>query len=155
MGCSTFRDWMLISGRSVSLVYGWRFEETCRRMCCLQNNFGRGCWWKTSCSCSCEWWWKNSLCPHSFDDPFHDCPPPGQKSKVSLAAALWLKPHVIALDEPTNYIDMETLDSLVLALQRFKGGVVCISHSQDFASKVCNEVWHLKDGQVEVEKLKK
>merc|ERR1719399_2792390 len=53
----------------------------------------------------------------------------GQKSKVSMAAAFWMKPHVIALDEPTNYIDMETVESLITALQRFKGGVICISHS--------------------------
>merc|ERR1712100_1018961 len=50
----------------------------------------------------------------------------GQKSKVSLAAAFWVRPHLVALDEPTNYIDMETLDALVVALQRFKGGVICI-----------------------------
>merc|ERR1712000_748746 len=62
----------------------------------------------------------------------------GQKSKVSLAAAFWTKPHVIALDEPTNYIDMETLDSLATALQRFKGGVITISHNKEFADKLCN-----------------
>ena len=34
------------------------------------------------------------------------------------------KPHIIALDEPTNYIDMETLDALVQGLARFKGGII-------------------------------
>merc|ERR1712060_260445 len=59
----------------------------------------------------------------------------GQKSKLTLGAAFWTKPHVIVLDEPTNYIDMETLDSLVVALSRFKGGVICISHSNDFVKR--------------------
>ncbi|CAD7923578.1 unnamed protein product [Amoebophrya sp. A120] len=76
----------------------------------------------------------------------------GQKSKVTLAAAFWTKPHVIALDEPTNYIDMETLDSLTLALQRFKGGVICISHSNEFVKKVCTEQWMLVDGQITLSK---
>eukprot|EP00392_Amoebophrya_sp_AT5.2_P006336 g6347.t1 len=76
----------------------------------------------------------------------------GQKSKVTLGAAFWTKPHVIALDEPTNYIDMETLDSLTLALQRFKGGVICISHSNEFVKKVCLEQWMLVDGQVDITK---
>jgi len=78
----------------------------------------------------------------------------GQKSKVSLAAAFWCKPHIIALDEPTNYIDMETLDALTVALQRFKGGVVCISHCGEFASKVCNETWFLENGGMTVTKVK-
>jgi len=76
----------------------------------------------------------------------------GQKSKVSLAAAFWIKPHVVALDEPTNYIDMETLDALTVALQRFKGGVVCISHCAEFVEKVCNEMWYMEGGQLTVSK---
>ena len=46
------------------------------------------------------------------------------RSKLTLAAAFWTKPHLIALDEPTNYIDQETLDALTKAIQLFKGGVV-------------------------------
>jgi ATPase subunit of ABC transporter with duplicated ATPase domains len=68
----------------------------------------------------------------------------GQKSKLTLGAACWTKPHIIALDEPTNYIDMETLDSLANALQRFKGGLVVISHSSDFVDRVCEETWLLE-----------
>merc|ERR1712194_303429 len=79
----------------------------------------------------------------------------GQKSKVSLAAAFWSKPHLVALDEPTNYIDMETLEALTIALQRFKGGVICISHSADFAARVCSEVWTLNDGTLDIKKMEK
>eukprot|EP00913_Durusdinium_trenchii_P003604 g3335.t1 len=42
------------------------------------------------------------------------------------------KPHIIALDEPTNYIDMETLDALVQGLARYKGGIIVISHASEF-----------------------
>jgi len=74
----------------------------------------------------------------------------GQRSKMTLGAAMWIKPHIIALDEPTNYIDMETLDSLALALNRFRGGVVAISHSKEFIMKVCTEQWWLEDGNLTV-----
>lgn len=76
----------------------------------------------------------------------------GQRSKLTLGASMWIKPHVIALDEPTNYIDMETLDSLAVALNRFKGAVVTISHSKDFITRVCNEQWLMEGGQLVVSK---
>jgi len=72
----------------------------------------------------------------------------GQKSKLTLGAAFWTKPHVIALDEPTNYIDMETLESLVKALTRFKGGLVVISHTSEFVEQVCNETWRVEGGVI-------
>lgn len=72
----------------------------------------------------------------------------GQKSKLTLGAAFWTRPHVVALDEPTNYIDMETLDALAKGLTRFKGGVVVISHSSDFVDRVCGETWHVDGGSV-------
>merc|ERR1712061_514584 len=65
----------------------------------------------------------------------------GQKSKLTLGAAFWIRPHIVALDEPTNYIDMETLDALAKGLARFKGGVIVISHTSDFVERVCNEHW--------------
>mmetsp|Transcript_67005 Transcript_67005/g.160565 ORF Transcript_67005/g.160565 Transcript_67005/m.160565 type:complete len:1485 (+) Transcript_67005:94-4548(+) len=72
----------------------------------------------------------------------------GQKSKTTLGAAFWIKPHVVALDEPTNYIDMETLDALAKALQRFKGAVIVISHSSSFVNSVCEEFWHVEENKV-------
>jgi len=41
---------------------------------------------------------------------------------------------------------METLDSLALALNRFKGGIIVISHSNAFVKRVCTEQWMLEDG---------
>jgi elongation factor 3 len=39
-----------------------------------------------------------------------------------LAAAMWINPHIIALDEPTNYLDNDTLAALTKALSDFKAG---------------------------------
>mmetsp|Transcript_110277 Transcript_110277/g.351512 ORF Transcript_110277/g.351512 Transcript_110277/m.351512 type:complete len:1415 (-) Transcript_110277:22-4266(-) len=77
----------------------------------------------------------------------------GQKSKLALACAMWTKPHLLALDEPTNYLDQETVESLGRALQNFHGGVVVVTHSRDFIEKVCTEEWLVKDGSVTVNQL--
>ena len=45
-----------------------------------------------------------------------------------LAAATWQQPHLIVLDEPTNYLDRESLGALAIAIKDYGGGVVVISH---------------------------
>jgi ATPase subunit of ABC transporter with duplicated ATPase domains len=70
----------------------------------------------------------------------------GLKSRVVLAAAVWSSPHLVCLDEPTNFLDKNTLNALVEALTNFKGAVVVISHNQEFVDKVAQECWLLQDG---------
>lgn len=77
----------------------------------------------------------------------------GQKVRLSLAAMFWTKPHFIAVDEPTNYLDVETVEALAKALTNFRGGIVMIEPKTDFVEKICNEKWHMEDGKITVEKL--
>jgi elongation factor 3 len=77
----------------------------------------------------------------------------GQKVRLSLAAMFWTKPHFICLDEPTNYLDVETVEALAKALTNFRGGLVMIEPKSDFVAKICNEKWHMEDGKITVEKL--
>lgn len=72
----------------------------------------------------------------------------GQKIKVVLAAALWQNPHLIILDEPTNYLDRDSLGALVAAIRDFKGGVIIISHNREFADAVCQEKWIMEAGRL-------
>jgi elongation factor 3 len=65
----------------------------------------------------------------------------GQKVKVVIAASCWLNPHVIILDEPTNYLDRDGLGALVRGLEAYKGGVVIISHNTEFTDSVCQQKW--------------
>ena len=74
----------------------------------------------------------------------------GQKAKLVFAAALWTKPHVLVLDEPTNYLDKETLDALKSALRRFKGAFVVVSHNRDFVTGLCSEEWRVSNGRCQV-----
>jgi elongation factor 3 len=77
----------------------------------------------------------------------------GQKSKLALGAAFWTKPHVVCLDEPTNYLDPETVSALARALKWFRGGVLVITHHQGFIDEVCNEAWKVGGGKLEIEML--
>merc|ERR1711934_491801 len=75
----------------------------------------------------------------------------GMKVKVVLAGAMWQNPHVLILDEPTNYLDREGLGALVLAIKDYKGGVLIISHNKEFCDGVATEKWIMKGGYLRIE----
>merc|ERR1711874_197888 len=75
----------------------------------------------------------------------------GMKVKVVLAAAMWQNPHVLILDEPTNYLDREGLGALVLAIKDYKGGVLIISHNKEFCDHVATEKWIMNKGYLRIE----
>jgi elongation factor 3 len=75
----------------------------------------------------------------------------GQKVKLVLAAAMWNCPHLLVLDEPTNYLDREALGALSAALNEWGGSVLMISHNKEFYSSVCTEEWLVADGKVTVQ----
>jgi len=72
----------------------------------------------------------------------------GQKVKVVLAAAMWNKPHLLILDEPTNFLDRDSLGGLAEAIREFGGGVLMITHSREFYEALCPERWYLNDGRL-------
>ncbi|KAK4215347.1 elongation factor 3 [Rhypophila decipiens] len=72
----------------------------------------------------------------------------GQRVKVVLAACSWQRPHLIVLDEPTNYLDRDSLGALSGALKRFEGGVIIITHSAEFTKGLTEEVWAVMDGKM-------
>merc|ERR1712207_96795 len=75
----------------------------------------------------------------------------GMKVKVVLAASMWQNPHVLILDEPTNYLDREGLGALVLAIKDYKGGVLIISHNKEFCDGVATEKWIMQKGYLRIE----
>merc|ERR1712023_621926 len=72
----------------------------------------------------------------------------GQKVKVVICAACWQNPHIIILDEPTNYLDRDGLGALVRGLEAYKGGVVIISHNVEFTDSVCQQKWIMAKDEV-------
>lgn len=60
----------------------------------------------------------------------------GERAKVLLAAMSTSSPDLIILDESTNNLDIPTIEALELALNRYRGGVVVVSHDRDFVENI-------------------
>jgi len=52
------------------------------------------------------------------------------------------------LDEPTNFLDRDSLGGLAVAIRDYRGGVVMISHNEEFVGALCPEQWHIADGRL-------
>merc|ERR1719463_518912 len=74
----------------------------------------------------------------------------GQRVKVVLAACMWNQPHLVILDEPTNYLDRESLGALAEAIREYEGGVVLISHNNQFCQELCPETWVVEKDEDEI-----
>merc|ERR1719222_253468 len=75
----------------------------------------------------------------------------GSKVKVVLAGAMWQNPHILILDEPSNYLDRDGLGALILAIKDYKGGVLIISHNMEFCDGVATEKWIMNKGKLRIE----
>jgi len=75
----------------------------------------------------------------------------GQKVKVVLGAAMWQNPHILVIDEPTNYLDRDALGALTEAIEQWTGGVVVISHNLEFCNRVATEKWIMDAGHLRAE----
>jgi ATP-binding cassette subfamily F protein uup len=64
----------------------------------------------------------------------------GERGRLALARALALPSNVLVLDEPTNDLDLETLDLLQELLGDYPGTVVVVSHDRDFLDRVATSV---------------
>ena len=64
----------------------------------------------------------------------------GEKARLMLARALALPSNLLVLDEPTNDLDLETLDLLQGLIDEYAGTVFLVSHDRDFLDRVCTSV---------------
>ncbi len=72
----------------------------------------------------------------------------GERARLAMAK-LMLKPHnLLALDEPTNHMDLISKDILKQALQAYDGTLVIVSHDRDFLDGLVDKVYEFKDGKV-------
>jgi len=72
----------------------------------------------------------------------------GQKVKVVIAGCMWNNPHILVMDEPTNYLDRDSLGALAGAIRKYGGGVVLISHNREFTNNICPERWVVDSGRL-------
>jgi ATP-binding cassette subfamily F protein uup len=74
----------------------------------------------------------------------------GERNRLMLARTLAQKSNLLVLDEPTNDLDMDTLDTLIDVLDEYEGTLLLVSHDRDFLDRLVNGVLVLEgDGTVE------
>ncbi len=72
----------------------------------------------------------------------------GEKSRLNLAKFLIRPPNFLLLDEPTTHLDVDAVEALIMALSRYEGTCVFISHDIHFVRSMANVVYEVKDGRV-------
>ncbi|XP_047001818.1 ATP-binding cassette sub-family F member 1 [Schistocerca americana] len=69
----------------------------------------------------------------------------GQKARVALAELCLNAPDVVILDEPTNNLDIESIDALADAINDYKGGVIIVSHDERLIRETDCTLWVIED----------
>lgn len=84
---------------------------------------------------------------HDHNKPVEDFSS-GWKMRIALAKVLIVNPDLILMDEPTNYLDMETILWLEQWLRNFKGTILMTTHDRDFMNRVVNKIVEVCNGKV-------
>jgi len=72
----------------------------------------------------------------------------GERSRLAMAKLI-LKPHnLLALDEPTNHMDIRSKDVLKQALINYDGTLIIVSHDRDFLDGLVNKIYEFKDCRI-------
>lgn len=83
-----------------------------------------------------------------------EIPSPGETQKLLYAIAIIEKAPLLVLDEPTNYLDILSIKSLIEALNEYNGAIISVTHDRYFASNVGGEIWEfIKDNNKTIVKI--
>jgi ATPase subunit of ABC transporter with duplicated ATPase domains len=73
----------------------------------------------------------------------------GEKGRMIWGKLMLQKHNVLAMDEPTNHMDMESIESLQIALEKYEGTLIFVSHDREFVSALANRILEVKmDGTI-------
>lgn len=72
----------------------------------------------------------------------------GEKGRMVWGSLMLGKHNVLALDEPTNHMDMESIESLQIALEKFTGTLLFISHDREFVGRIATRIIEIKETEV-------
>ncbi|MDK9763965.1 ABC-F family ATPase [Vibrio sp. D420a] len=72
----------------------------------------------------------------------------GEQGRMLLGKIMMHKPNILLMDEPTNHMDMESIEALNLALENYKGTLFFVSHDRVFVDSLATRILEIKDGQI-------
>jgi ATPase subunit of ABC transporter with duplicated ATPase domains len=70
----------------------------------------------------------------------------GEKNRMLYGKLMLTTPNVMLMDEPTNHMDMESIESLQIGLEKYPGTLVFVSHDREFVSSLANRIIEIKAG---------
>ena len=68
----------------------------------------------------------------------------GEKGRMIYGKLMLTKPNVMLMDEPTNHMDMETIESLQIGLEKYPGTLIFVSHDREFVSGLATRIIELR-----------
>ena len=73
----------------------------------------------------------------------------GEQARLIFCRLLIQKPNFLVLDEPTNNLDLEAINALNIALQKYDGTLLLVTHDEDVLDEVARRIWHFSGSKVE------
>jgi ATPase subunit of ABC transporter with duplicated ATPase domains len=70
----------------------------------------------------------------------------GEKGRMIYGKLMLTRPNVLLMDEPTNHMDMETIESLQIGLEKYPGTLLFVSHDREFVNTLATRIIELKPG---------
>ncbi|MFY2508752.1 ABC-F family ATPase [Vibrio pectenicida] len=72
----------------------------------------------------------------------------GEQGRMLLGKLMMHQPNILLMDEPTNHMDMESIESLNAALEQYKGTLFFVSHDRVFVDSLATRILEIKDGKI-------
>jgi ATPase subunit of ABC transporter with duplicated ATPase domains len=72
----------------------------------------------------------------------------GEQGRMLFGKLMLAKSNVLLMDEPTNHMDMESIESLNTALDKYKGTLFFISHDREFVSSIATRILEIKEDRI-------
>lgn len=70
----------------------------------------------------------------------------GEKGRMIYGKLMLTRPNVLLMDEPTNHMDMETIESLQIGLEKYPGTLIFVSHDREFVGALATRILELRAG---------
>lgn len=72
----------------------------------------------------------------------------GERNRLALCKLLLRPFNTLIMDEPTNHLDIQSKEIIKLALQKFEGTLIVISHDREFLQGLCDKIYEFRDGKM-------